>query len=99
MYYSYKFRLYPNKMQKEYFEKCFGCTRFLWNQMLADKQDHYKKTGKFLNKEVSEYKKSYEFLKEVDSLALANVKRNLEKSYKSFFSGKSGFPKFKYKNF
>ena len=97
MYYSYKFRLYPNKIQKEYFERCFGCTRFLWNQMLADKQDHYKKTGEFLNKEVSEYKKSYKFLKEVDSLALANVKANLEKAYKDFFKKLRRFPKFKSK--
>ena len=31
------------------------------------------------------YKKEYSFLKEVDSLALANVQFNLEKAYKNFF--------------
>ena len=97
MLYTYKFRLYPNKEQIKYFEKCFGCTRFLWNIMLADKQDYYKKTGSILNKEISEYKKSYSFLKEIDSLALANVKINLERAYKDFFRKSKGFPKFKSK--
>ena len=97
MLYTYRFRLYPNEEQKIYFSKCFGCTRFLWNHMLGDKIDYYKNNGKMLNKEVTEYKKSYDFLKEVDSLALANVKMNLEKAYKNFFSGKSRFPKFKSK--
>ena len=31
------------------------------------------------------YKKEYSFLKEVDSLALANVQLHLEKAYKNFF--------------
>ena len=97
MLYTYKFRLYPDKEQRIYFGKCFGCTRFLWNMMLGERIDYYKSTGKTLYKEVSEYKKSYDFLKEVDSLALANVKINLERAYTDFFSGKSGFPKFKSK--
>ena len=97
MLYTYRFRLYPNEEQKLYFSKCFGCTRFLWNHMLGDKIDYYKNNGKMLNKEVTEYKKSYDFLKEVDSLALANVKTNLERAYRDFFSGKSRFPKFKSK--
>ena len=40
----------------------------------------------------------YEFLKEVDSLALANAQINLDKAYKNFFRDKSiSFPKFKSK--
>ena len=97
MLYTYKFRIYPDEKQKEYFAKCFGCTRFLWNHMLGDKIDYYKNNGKMLYKEVSDYKGSYDFLKEVDSLALANVKLNLERAYRDFFSGKSRFPKFKSK--
>ena len=38
---GYKFRLYPNKEQQTYFQKCFGCCRFLWNNMLADKIAYY----------------------------------------------------------
>ena len=45
------------------------------------------------------YKKEYPFLKEVDSLALANVQLHLEKAYKNFFRDpKAGFPRFKSKH-
>lgn len=95
---AYKFRLYPNKEQQDYFAKCFGCTRFIYNRMLADKIEHYKKTGKTLNNTPAQYKKEYSWLKEVDSLALANAQMNLNKAYKNFFRDKSvGFPKFKNK--
>ena len=95
---AYKFRLYPNKEQQEYFAKCFGCTRFIYNQMLADKIEYYKKTGEMLNNTPAQYKKEYPWLKEVDSLALANAQLNLNKAYKNFFRDKSvGFPKFKKK--
>ena len=95
---AYKFRLYPNKEQQEYFAKCFGCVRFIYNQMLADKIEYYKKTGEMLNNTPAQYKKEYPWLKEVDSLALANAQMNLNKAYRNFFRDKSaGFPKFKSK--
>lgn len=95
---AYKFRLYPNEEQKEYFSKCFGCTRFIYNQMLEDKIKHYKKTGEMLKNTPTQYKKEYPWLKEVDSLALANAQLNLDKAYKNFFRNKSiGFPRFKSK--
>ena len=95
---SYKFRLYPNKKQQEYFAKCFGCTRFIYNHMLADKIEYYEQTKKMLNNTPAQYKKEYPWLKEVDSLALANAQINLNKAYRNFFRDKSvGFPKFKSK--
>ena len=94
---SYKFRLYPNLEQKILFEKTFGCSRFIWNQMLADKIAHYKKTGETLKNTPAQYKKDFPWLKDVDSLALCNVQLNLNKAYKSFFQSKFGFPKFKSK--
>lgn len=94
---SYKFRLYPTEEQMMMFEKTFGCSRFIWNQMLADKIQYYKETGKSLNNTPAQYKRDYPWLKEVDSLALANVQLNLQKAYKNFFQSKFGFPKFKSK--
>lgn len=93
---AYKYRIYPNREQREYFAKCFGCSRFIYNRMLSDKIDHYKETGKMLKNTPAQYKKEYDWLKEVDSLALANAQLNLDKAYKNFFRDKSvGFPKFK----
>ena len=95
---GYKFRLYPNKNQEEYFAKCFGCCRFIYNKMLADKIDYYQKTGEILTVYPSNYKDEFPFLKEVDSNALAQEYLHLEKAYKNFFKNKEfGFPKFKSK--
>ena len=100
---AYKYRIYPNKEQREYLAKTFGCTRFIYNKMLADRIKSYKENKDLDIKKIkyptpAEYKKEYTWLKEVDSLALANAQMNLEKAYKNFFRDKSvGFPKFKSK--
>ena len=95
---AYKYRLYPNKEQREYFAKCFGCVRFIYNRMLSDKIDYYKETKKKLNNTPAQYKKEFEWLKEVDSLALANAQVNLQTAYNNFFKRPEvGFPKFKSK--
>lgn len=103
---AYNFRLYPNKEQEELFAKTFGCVRFVYNQMLAERKsiyEQYKDNKDELRKHKSptpaKYKKEFEWLKEVDSLALANAQMNLDKAYKNFFRDKSvGFPKFKSKH-
>lgn len=98
MFVTYKYRLYPNKKQQEYFAKCFGCVRFIYNRMLSDKIDYYKKTKKKLNNTPAQYKKEFEWLKEVDSLALSNAQMNLQTAYNNFFKRpEMGFPKFKSK--
>lgn len=95
---AYKYRLYPNEGQKEYFAKCFGCVRFIYNRMLSDKIDYHKETKQKLNNTPAQYKKEYEWLKEVDSLALANAQVNLQTAYNNFFKRPEvGFPKFKSK--
>lgn len=82
---AYRFRIYPTEEQKILLGKTFGCCRFLYNQMLNDKIQEYEKTKKMLKNTPAMYKKEYPFLKEVDSLALANVQLHLEKAYKNFF--------------
>ena len=100
---GYKYRIYPNKEQKVYLAKTFGCTRLVYNLMLSERIDTYNKykgDKEELKKQKyptpAKYKGEYEFLKEVDSLALANAQMNLNKAYNNFFREKSiGFPKFK----
>lgn len=100
---AYKYRIYPSKEQKLYLAKTFGCTRFVYNQMLSDRIKSYKENKDLDIKTIkyptpAQYKKEYEWLKEVDSLALANAQMNLDKAYKNFFRDKSvGFPRFKSK--
>ena len=95
---AYKFRIYPNTEQQIILAKTFGCVRFIYNQMLSDKINHYEKTKQKLNNTPAQYKSKFPWLKEVDSLALANAQMNLQTAYNSFFRNpKIGFPKFKSK--
>ena len=95
---AYKYRIDPNHEQQQYLANVFGSVRFIFNKMLADKIEHYKQTGMMLNTTPAQYKKEFLWLKEVDSLALANAQLNLDKAYKYFFRDKNvGFPKFKSK--
>lgn len=95
----FKFRLYPNKKQAELIDKTINCCRFLYNIMLSDKIDCYQENKTMLYNTPAMYKDFYYFLKEIDSLALANVQLNLERAYKNFFKNiKVGFPKFKSKH-
>ena len=96
---AYKFRIYPNNEQQVLLAKTFGCVRFIYNKMLGEKIAYYEDTGKNLKTTPARYKSQYEWLKEVDSLALANEQLHLETAYRNFFRDKkTGFPKFKSKH-
>ncbi|UJL45724.1 transposase [Virgibacillus sp. NKC19-16] len=101
---AYKFRVYPTDEQALFMQKTFGCVRFVYNKMLAERKDNYEslKADKELLKQVknptpAKYKKEYTWLNDVDALALANAQLNLDKAYKAFFKGNAKFPKFKSK--
>ena len=94
-----KYRLYPTTEQEIFFAKTFGCCRKIWNLMLSDKIESYKITGRFAAVTPVRYKKAYPYLKETDSLALANVQLNLQAAFKNCFDKtrkkRNGFPKYK----
>ena len=100
---AYKFRIYPTLEQVIFFLKNFGCVRKVYNLMLDDRKksyEEYKSTGiKTEYPTPAKYKEEYPYLKEVDSLALANAQLNLEKAYKNFLKNKDfGFPRYKCKS-
>ena len=94
---AYKCRIYPNASQKEYFARVFGCVRFFYNKSLSDMNKIYEEKGKFENITPASYKKEFEFLKEVDSLALCNAQLNRNSAFKAFFRKQNAFPKYKSK--
>ena len=100
---AYKFRIYPTEEQEIFFAKTFGCVRKVYNLMLNDRKKAYEEVKNDPSKKMTfptpaKYKKEFPFLKEVDSLALANAQLHLDKAYKNFFRDKSvGFPRFKSK--
>ena len=103
---AYNFRLYPTKEQEVLFAKTFGCVRFVYNKMLEERIEIYERfkddvaeLKKHKKPTPAKYKAEFVWLKEVDSLALANAQMNLQTAYNNFFRDKSiGFPKFKAKH-
>ncbi|HEY5560191.1 MAG TPA: helix-turn-helix domain-containing protein [Clostridiaceae bacterium] len=78
---GYKYRLKPNKAQMIYLEKAFGCCRKMYNiyvDLLYTQLEQLNfVTGKIDYKSIefptpAIIKKDYEYMKEIDSLALAN---------------------------
>lgn len=99
---AFKYRMYPNIEQQILFAKTFGCCRKVYNLMLSDKKTCYQQTGSFGIQTPAMYKDQYPFLKEVDSLALANVQLNMQNAIRSCFDQtrkkRNRFPKFKSKH-
>ena len=87
---AFKYRIYPNREQRILLAKTFGCTRFVYNHYLAKRKDAYEKDGITLSysacaKDLVSLKKEYEWLKEVDSVALQSSVKNLDTAYINFF--------------
>ena len=89
------YRIYPNKQQTILIHKTIGCSRFIYNLMLHDFYEND------LIKTPAKYKNEYPFLKEVDSLALANSQMDLKQAFRNYKNNKEHFgkPKFKKKSY
>ena len=89
-----KYRIYPNNEQIHLINKTIGCARLVYNLML---NDFY--VNKVMKTPVK-YKDDYPFLKEVDSLALANSGMDLRQSFRNYKRNSNHFskPKFKKKS-
>jgi putative transposase len=99
---AYKFRIYPNKEQEILIAKTIGCSRFVFNRFLTQWNDTYKETGKGLtynscNAKLTQLKKEFVWLKEVDSTSLQSSLKNLADSYTRFFKKQNDAPRFKSK--
>lgn len=95
---GFKFRIYPNQEQSVLINQTFGCCRWMWNHMLSDKIEAYKTDKINLKVNPANYKTDFPWLKDVDSLALTSVWKQLGQAYTKFFrEPKVGFPKFKSK--
>lgn len=92
---SYKYRIYPNKTQKEMLSKTFGCVRFLWNKNV----EVFNNKGEF--KSSTLYREEFDFLREVSAGALQQKEEDFKQFKNQFFSKdrkkKLGRPSFKSK--
>ncbi len=102
MLYVYRFRLYPNKEQRDFLNKQIGHCRFVYNKLLEIAINDFKNNGKKWNfyeykKLLPKLKEQYPFLKGANSQSLQEAVRWLDRAFKDFFKGLRGFPKFKKK--
>jgi len=98
-----KFRAYPNKEQKDLINRTLGCCRLVYNKGLdmrktayaAGKKPSYGQTSAML----TELKKTeaFSFLKEVDSIALQQSLRDLDRAFVNMFQKRAKHPVFKSK--
>ena len=101
-----KIRLYPNKTQEQTLNKVLGCYRFVYNQMLALKQNAYNKDKSNLGLcELSKFfhgtllkDEQYAWLKEQNTKVMKQAIRQMLSAYDGFFKLGKGFPKFKSKH-
>ena len=99
---AYKYRIYPNKKQREIIAKTFGCCRFIYNTYLAKRIEMYEKNKEKFSyvqcaNDMKNLKSELEWLKEVDSTALQSSLKDLDMAYQKFFKEHTGYPKFKSK--
>lgn len=99
---SFKYRIYPNKQQKNQIAKTFGCVRFVYNYYLDMRIKAYEKDKTTLNyydcaKDLKRLKTEFVWLKEADSRALQSSLEDLDRAYQNFFKKNAKFPKFKNK--
>ena len=98
---TYRFRIYPDASQIELLAKHFGCTRFVYNYFLNQRQEQYREKGASDNfyaqaEALTELKKQEEtsWLKEVNSQTLQFALRNLEPAYTNFIQQRAAFPRY-----
>lgn len=99
-----KFRMYPSKVQKALIGRTFGCCRLIYNKGLAMRNNAFENNQKVNYSQTSamltELKKQeeYAFLKDVDSIALQQALRDLDRGFKNFFEKRARHPQFKSKH-
>ena len=98
---AYKFMLYPNESQKQFFNQCIGNARFVYNHCLGLRKDFWKNEQKNisineLSRHITDLKKyqEYEWLKKSDSIALQQSLRDLDTAFQRFFKKQAKYPRF-----
>ncbi|MGL4954220.1 MAG: RNA-guided endonuclease TnpB family protein [Cetobacterium sp.] len=94
---AFRFRIYPNEVQSNLILQTFGCVRFVYNKILDKAKEIYELEGKNKIITPASLKSEFPFLKEVDSLSLANAQMNVKTAFTNFFQKRTAFPKFKSK--
>ena len=87
---TYKFRIYPNKIQEKKMERSLELCRQVYNRTLAERKQAYEESGKTLskytlNKLLPQWKTENPEYKEVFSQTLQEVQERVDLAFKHFF--------------
>ena len=99
-----RFRIYPNKEQKDLINQTLGCCRLIYNKGLAMRNETYNNGGKTGYSQTSTMltmmKKcdDFAFLKVVDSIALQQSLRDLDRGFVNYFQKRAAHPVFRSKH-
>ena len=99
-----KFRIYPNKEQKDLINQTLGCCRLIYNKGLAMRNETYNNGGRIGYSQTSTMltmmKKcdDFAFLKVVDSIALQQSLRDLDRGFVNYFQKRAAHPVFRSKH-
>ena len=98
-----RFRLYPNKEQRNYINRILGCCRYVFNQGLSWRNLAYSADGTSLSYSDTSYgltalKRQKPWLKECDSIALQQALRDLDRAHVNFFEHRAGRPRYRSKH-
>lgn len=94
-------RLYPSKEQRVLIDITLGCSRFVYNHVLALKKELWSEHHINFNPKLKSFKEEWKFLTKVPSQAIANSYMDCLQAYNNFFNSlkgkskaKQSFPKF-----
>lgn len=94
-------RLYPSKEQRVLIDRTLGCSRFVYNHVLALKKELWEDYKLSFNPNLKSFKEEWKFLTRVPSQALANSYMDCLTAFNNFFNSlkgkskaKQSFPKF-----
>lgn len=99
-----RFRAYPNKEQKNLINQTLGCCRLIYNKGLDMRKDGFAAGQKVGYVQTSamltglKQQTDFAFLRDVDSIALQQSLRDLDRSFKNFFEKRAGYPQFRGKH-
>jgi len=98
MYKTFKFRLYPTKEHEILLNKCFGCSRLVYNYYLSNiKNNGYQNAYSNITDYVNNLKYEYLFLQEVDSIIIRKTLFHLDDNMRKYYNNGFGYPKYKSK--
>jgi putative transposase len=92
---GYKFRIYPNSTQRQILAQEFGNARYLYNNLLAEAKATNKFNWLAASKQITAWRKDFEWLHNGSRTTQQNALANLKHAYNRMFKKQNKYPTFK----